>query len=233
MTLNTLEIAWQPSLAHKRSNILVLGAEGFIGKNIEYWLEDKYYLFTPTHKQLDLNSAVQVDKYFQDRYFDVVIHCASVGGRRNKPDLRRHFDINYNMFANILNNKEHYKYLINIGSGADRLGTWYGKSKRVIAHIIKEHKNMVNLRCFGVWGNLEAKDRFPTYCQTHDSITIEDKMMRFIHVDDLVKIIDVIIQKWPNKREYTLGEPVKLSDFAKAINPKIKITISGQGQDYI
>src|SRR3990167_7632460 len=112
--------------------------------------------------------------------------------------------------------------------------TWYGKSKRIISMIIKEDPNMINLKCYGVWGKYEKPDRFPTTCIMSDEITIEDKLMRYIHVDELVKIVDMINKKWPKtKREVTIGEPILLSKFAKQLNPNIKVIIKGKGKDYI
>ena len=233
--LTTLEINSKPLLKAKKPRIWLTGAEGFIGHNILEQLGEKYDIYTPTHEDLDLVNSVDVEGYLADKYFDVVIHCACVGGRRNLPDEKIHFDINYDMFENILENKEHFKYLINIGSGADVLETWYGKAKRVIAQIIREHKNMINLRCFGVWGKYEKPDRFPTICLMSDEVTIpEDKKMRYIHVDELVKIVDKLIQQWPkvNKR-YDLGEPILLSKFAKQLNPNIKVMVTGRGKDYV
>ena len=222
-----------PFLNPKRLKVWITAADSFIAHNILEQLD--YDFITTTHEQLDLTSSEAVNAFLRPLYFDYVIHTACIGGRRNGTDDQTIFDDNYNMFENLLTNQNHYTYLINIGSGADQLDTWYGKAKYVIAEIIKEHTNMINIRCFGVWGKHEKPDRFPTYCRTHDKVVIdEDKLMRYIHVDGLVKIVDSIIQKWPTmKREMILGEPVLLSEFARQLNPNIKVVIKGKGKDYV
>ena len=231
--LNTSETYSEPLLKARRPNIWITAGNSFIAKNIFEQLD--YDFVATTHDQLDLVDPEVVGAFQKDKYFDYVIHTACVGGRRDEDDNQSIFDDNYDMFENLLANEHHFKYLINIGSGADRFDTWYGKSKRVIANIIKIKKNMVNLRCFGVWGKYEKLDRFPSTCIMSDEITIpEDKLMRYIHVDGLVKIIDGLINKWPkNKREMTLGEPILLSEFAKQLNPSIKVIIQGKGEDYV
>lgn len=232
MILNTSE-QHSEILFTKRPSVYITAANSFIARNIMEQLD--YDFTTTTHNELDLTSEIEVEEFFKDNYFDYIIHTACIGGRRNQPDTVETFDANYDMFENLIANQDHFGYLINFGSGADKLNTWYGKSKRVIANIIKGHKNMVNLRCFGVWGKYEKEDRFPTYCQTHDEVIIEeDKLFRYIYIDSLVKIIDGLIKKWPKtKREMTLGEPILLSEFAKQLNPNIKVIIKGKGEDYI
>ena len=233
----------KPKLKPKLNSCWVTSANSFIAKNILEQLKGKYVFTTTTHQELDLCDSEAVNAFLKDKYFDCVIHTACVGGRGasspNFKDTQDIFDKNYNMFENLLNNQDRFKYLINFGSGADKFNTdkynnWYGKAKRVIALIIKEHKNMINIRLYGVWGKYEDETRFPTYCTTHDTVDIEDKLMRYINVDKLVKIVDGIIQRWPKgKREMTAGEPIRSSEFAKILNPNIKVNIKGKGEDYI
>jgi len=231
-TLNISEIPSEPFLKPKRISVLITAKRSFIARNI---LEQLDYDFTAIGREdVDLTNSKAVSDFLKNLYFDYVIHTACVGGRRNYSDDRKIFDDNYGMFENLLDNRNHYKYLINFGSGADQSNTEYGKAKRVIRDIIKEKSNMVNLRCFGIWGKYEKPDRFPTICLMSDEIIIEEnKLMRYIHVDDLVKIIDGLIKKWPNKREIIVGEPILLSEFAKQLNPSIKIIIKSKGKDYI
>ena len=66
--------------------ILVTGGSGFIGRNIIKFLGKDYDLYTPTRSQLDLSDEEEVKKYLQNKFFDVVIHCAIIGGRRTRPD---------------------------------------------------------------------------------------------------------------------------------------------------
>lgn len=204
----------------------------FIAKNI---MEQLPYKFTATtHSELDLTDTQAVDSFFKDKHFDIVIHTARVGGRRNQEDTVLDGLENVIMFENLMINRHCYDILINIGSGAEVTPTtYYGASKKVIADYISRIDRMYNLRCWGIWGKYEAKDRFPTYCQTHDSIEIKDKLMRYIHVDDLIKKIEWIIETKPTQKLFNMGTPILLSEFAKQLNPKIKVKITGKGIDYV
>ena len=61
--------------------ILITGGNGFIGRNLIKTLNKEYEIFAPLSSELDLTSTESVEKYFQNKYFDVVIHCAIKGGR--------------------------------------------------------------------------------------------------------------------------------------------------------
>lgn len=211
---------------------LVTAKNSFVAKNI---IEQLPYGFTAlTRKELDLVETKSVDAFFENKYFDVVIHTARVGGRRNEPDLETDALENIIMFENLLVNRHHYGILINIGSGAEiKPKTYYGAAKAQIARYIRGINTMYNLRCWGVWGKYEAEDRFPTYCQTHNKVKIEDKLMRYIHVNDLIKKIEWIIETRPKQRLFKMGKIVRLSEFARELNPNIKIAIIGNKEDYV
>jgi dTDP-4-dehydrorhamnose reductase len=60
--------------------ILITGANGYVGKSLYAALKDKYKITTLTRKELDLNNSSQVNDFFKNKYFDVVLHCAVKGG---------------------------------------------------------------------------------------------------------------------------------------------------------
>jgi hypothetical protein len=66
------------------------------------------------------------------------------------------------MYYNLLENKEHFGKLINIGSGAEvlSLDTPYGLSKNIIYNSILNTDNFYNLRVFAVFDNNELDRRF-------------------------------------------------------------------------
>src|SRR3990167_3099773 len=213
------------------TSVFVTARNSFIARNI---MEQLPYEFTATtHKELDLIDTRDVDNFFKDKHFDVVIHTACVGGRTNGPDDELIGLENLVMFENLLINRHRFDMFINIGSGAEvKPTTYYGAAKKAIANYIEKLDRMYNLRCWGVWGKYEAEDRFQTYCQTHDIVEIEEKYMRYIHVNDLVKKIEWIIETKPKQKLFEMGNPILLSEFAKQLNPKIKIVITGKGKDY-
>ena len=61
--------------------ILVTGANGFIGRNLTAALTE-HEVTKLTRQIVDLTNRKVVDEYFKDKSFDVVLHCAMVGGRR-------------------------------------------------------------------------------------------------------------------------------------------------------
>ena len=65
--------------------ILITGTDGYIGKSLCYGLKD-YNITGINRKICDLTDSKQVNEFFKDKYFDVVIHCAASGGSRLKKD---------------------------------------------------------------------------------------------------------------------------------------------------
>ena len=231
-TLNISEIPFDPLLKPKRLKVWITAKNSFIAKNIMEQLD--YDFISTTHKELDLLDTQAVDDFLKDKFFDVVIHTARIGGRRNEPDMEIDALENIVMFENLLINRHCFDILINIGSGAEiKPTTYYGSAKFHIAEYIERLDRMYNLRCWGVWGKYEKSDRFPTYCQTHNEVEIEEKLMRYIHVDSLIKKIEWIIETRPKQKLFIMGEPILLSKFAKQLNPNIKVIIKSKGKDYI
>lgn len=58
--------------------ILVTGASGFVGSRfVERW-RNEYVMFTPTHAELDVTDAVQVERYIVESTPQVVVHLAAI-----------------------------------------------------------------------------------------------------------------------------------------------------------
>ena len=108
-------------------NIFLTGSNGYIGRNLVEQLHKKYYLLTPSHKELDLLDEKAVDKFFNKNKVDVVINCAVIGGSRKEEHVNSSLSGNLRIFFNILKNKHKFKKMIHLGSGAE-----YDKSKPII-----------------------------------------------------------------------------------------------------
>ena len=78
-------------------NILITGVNGYIGKSLSENLKG-YNLTCINRKVCDLTDSEQVNNFFNDKDFDVVIHCAVVGGSRLKKDSNKVFINNIKMF---------------------------------------------------------------------------------------------------------------------------------------
>jgi len=191
--------------------ILITGGSGFVGRNIARVLDPDYDIYTPTSSQLDFTDSKEVEKYFQNKFFDVVIHCAINGGRRNRQDSAFTLQENLKMFFNLMNNRGRFDRFINFSSGADFDKTKnininnhnleesypiqpYDMSKNIISRILKINSTAYNLRIYGVFGIDEEPDRFfrsnILRSKSGDPIEIhQDRYFDFIYIEDLILVI--------------------------------------------
>ena len=61
-----------------KKKILVTGASGFLGRRVVRYYKDKYLVFAPSHKEMDICDEQQVQKVFLQWNPDIVIHCAAI-----------------------------------------------------------------------------------------------------------------------------------------------------------
>ena len=179
-----------------RIKILITGGNGYIAKSLYNSLKDKYDITSITRQDFDLTDSKATGLWFKDKYFDIIIHTAVVGGSRLKPEDSSIMDQNLQMYYNLLTYKNHYKKFIHFGSGAEiHLDTPYGWSKNVIHKSILEKDNFYNIRIFGVFDENEIDTRFiksniKRYINKEAIQIFEDKMMDFIYMPDLISIVD-------------------------------------------
>ena len=156
-----------------KTSILLTGSTGFIGRNIHEQLRDTYLFHIPSHKDLDLTDLNSVNTYFSSHPIDVVIHCASLGGRRNSLYIPDSVEKNLRMFFNIVRQKHFFKKMIYLGSGAEydknrqmskvkesQFGDnipqdQYGFYKYFCSRYAAYDPQIINLRLFGVFGKYE------------------------------------------------------------------------------
>ena len=58
--------------------LLVTGASGFLGSRIVNFYKDKYEVYAPTHKEMDITDEISVNRVLNQYRPDVVIHCAAI-----------------------------------------------------------------------------------------------------------------------------------------------------------
>ena len=85
--------------------ILITGSKGYIGVALYNALKDRYKVVGLSKEDIDLTDLNQVKEFFQNKYFDVVIHCAIVGGGRLDVNL---ILANYSTLAQVLKSKIHF-----------------------------------------------------------------------------------------------------------------------------
>jgi GDP-L-fucose synthase len=183
--------------------ILITGANGYVGKSLHTALKNKYDVTAITRGEVDLTDAVAMYKFFQSKQnFDVVLHCAAVGGSRLKEDDWNIVDSNLIMYYNLLQFRDHYTRLIYFGSGAETYMPKepYGYSKKVIAKSILNKDNFFNIKIFGVFDENELDTRFikasiKKYINKEAIQIHEVKFMDFFYMQDLVKVVEYYINE--------------------------------------
>jgi dTDP-4-dehydrorhamnose reductase len=221
-------------------NILITGANGFIGSNLMTMLADipNAKLFAGTRDTIDLYSSKSVREYIEKNEITKIVHCAIEGGRRNVIDPPDIVYRNILMAQNLIQCQEEKDTFINIASGAEfdlkediykederalgyRIPTdYYGFSKNMIARNVLGYHNGINLRVFGCFYHNEKSDRFIKtnilrYLKDEPIIIFQDKYMDFIYMEDLAKVIKYLLIK---------TEKFRLEHFDKDINMSYRVS---------
>ena len=209
--------------------IFLTGAAGFIGRNIKEQLGDKYRLYAPSSKELDLGDGRAVEKFFRAHTPDVVIHAAKIGGTRKIQSTAEITVANMRMFFNLVRCERYFQKMIFLGSGAE-----YDNSRPLIrvreedfdkfvplesfffykyacSKYIEKADNIVNLRLFGIYGKYEDYElRFISnaiYKTLFDlPITIKQNVFfDYLYINDFVNILDYFIQNKVSHAFYNVG----------------------------
>jgi nucleoside-diphosphate-sugar epimerase len=191
------------------TKVCVLGANGFIGKNLAIYLD----WVGVTRLELDLTDQRTVEEYFKAHTYDVVIHCAVMGGSRLKVDDGEVIYKNLLMFENVV--RVFKGKLIYFSSGAALRGNPptdpYGLSKWLIDRRIETIPNAYSLRIWGCYGPGELPTRFSAVCKRDGHVIIErDRYFDFIDVEDVKKVVLEYVKGHRNDKQYNLVYPEKL-----------------------
>ncbi|WP_170826917.1 NAD-dependent epimerase/dehydratase family protein [Magnetovibrio blakemorei] len=237
--------------------VLVLGSNGFIGRNIVEYLEPKaFHVFSPKRQELNLLETEAVEAYLKNLRPDVVIFSAV-----NIQSLAE----NLQMYFNVERCSEYFGKMITIGSGAeydmrhyypmmseDYFGQYvpcdtYGLSKYVMSNDIeKKPRNIVNLRVLGIFGKYEDYTRrfiSNNICKAIAGLGVtinQDMKFDFIYVNDFIKILESFFTKETQYRNYNIctGKPLGLRDIANVIcdvlpgNEKVTVKEEGLKPEY-
>jgi nucleoside-diphosphate-sugar epimerase len=214
--------------------VCVLGAGGFIGRNL---LKNTDWVGVTRH-DLDLTDQCAVEKYFYEHEYDVVIHCAVIGGSRLKQDDGDVAYKNILMFENVVrvfNGK-----LIYFSSGAALRGNPptdpYGLSKWVIDRRIETISDAYSLRIWGCYGDGELPTRFSAVCKREKHVIIDkDRYFDFIDVKHVKCIVKQYVDGEIHDKEFDLVYEKKLllSQWAEKFGASWEIRdVSGLGEPY-
>jgi nucleoside-diphosphate-sugar epimerase len=217
--------------------VCVLGSNGFIGKNLLTC--DPTWVGVPREK-LDLTIQKDVEIFFKNNTFDVVIHCAVVGGSRLEKDNGDVCYKNLLMFENVARCRYCFKKLLYFSSGASRRGSLptdpYGFSKWLIDKRIESLPNVYSLCIWGCYGPGELPTRFSAVCKREGHVIIpQDCYFDFIDVEDVKSIVLDYCKYGGNQyRNLTYqGPKKKLSEWATFFGATFTIEKEGLGPAYV
>jgi nucleoside-diphosphate-sugar epimerase len=184
-----------------KKSILITGGNGYIATSLYKTLKDKYNITIITRKDFDLTDYTATCMFLENKYFDIIIHTAVVGGNRLLEENESILKTNLDMYYNLINNKEHFDRFISFGSGAELEWptSYYGYSKQIIAESMSKRDYCLNLRIFAVFDENELDRRFIKsniirYINKEPMLIHKDKEMDFFYMKDLVNLVDYYIQ---------------------------------------
>jgi dTDP-4-dehydrorhamnose reductase len=212
--------------------VCVLGANGFIGKNI---LNGTDWIGV-TRYDVNLLNQIEVEEYFKNHKYDVVIHCAASIDQVSMNTTYK----NITMFENVV--RVFKGKLVYFSSGAAQRGNPpsdpYGLSKWIIEQRIKTIPNVYCLRIWGCYGPGELPSRFSAVCKRDGHVIIEkDRYFDFVSIETICEIVQQYVTS--NKKlvkYYDLVNPKKmlLSEWAHFFDATYEIRdTSGLGEPYI
>jgi dTDP-4-dehydrorhamnose reductase len=227
--------------------ILVTGSNGYIAKSIINYLGDDHEIVPVSRQILDLSNTEQVDEFFKDDFFDVVIHCAFVGGNRLVVDDMSVYEQNLLIYNNIHKNKDRFDRLITFGSGIELsdCDKPYCLSKKDIRESVLKTDKFYNIRVYAVFDENELDRRFIKSClnnviQGKPMVINQNKFMDFFYMKDLITVVKYYLSTDNPPKEIDCSYQTKhtLLDVAKIINKitnkkDIKIINEGMTESYI
>jgi nucleoside-diphosphate-sugar epimerase len=166
--------------------VCVLGSGGFIGGHIAKAFPGCVAL---TRNNLDLTNEEAVNEYFSKNEFDVIFHCAVVGGSRLQKDDWSVLQKNISMFFNVFNaSKNSLVYYFSSGAALKKRDEPYGLSKWIIEQF-KSSRVQV-LRVWGCFGPGEPSTRFLSTAKRDGHVTIHnDVEFDFFHIYDVIEFV--------------------------------------------
>jgi nucleoside-diphosphate-sugar epimerase len=216
--------------------VCVLGSNGFIGSNLLYLYPT--WVGVPREK-LNLTIQKDVDMYFENNEFDVVVHCAVIGGSRLKEDTGEVCYKNLLMFENVVRHIDKFDKLIYFSSGASKRGNPptdpYGLSKWLIDKRVTHIPKVYSLCIWGCYGPGEWSTRFSAVCKEKGHVIIpQDKYFDFIAVEEVAETVHKYCTQGGEKF-YNLAqtEKMKLSEWATKFGATFTIERKGLGEPYI
>lgn len=223
--------------------ILLTGAgpHGFIGRNLAPALRERYEVFAPSSRELNLCAYDALARYVDAHRIDTMIHGAVQNITRvGAEDAMLH---DMQMFYNVEKLSGRLDKVLYFGSGAEfdkrlpmerireeELGRsvpadYYGLEKYAMALRARESRNLYNLRLFGIFGRYEEwQSKFISNlcCKAVYDLPLtvrQNCMFDFLYIDDLIPVVIWFLEHTPRYHDYNVctGQPVDLVSIAKTV----------------
>ena len=99
-------------------SILITGGNGNLAKMIRTHLSSEFNITSITRADFDMIDGKAIERYLSDKQFDILIHTAICGGRRDKEETGEVVYQNLLMFENFMKFSYKFGIIINLDSGA-------------------------------------------------------------------------------------------------------------------
>lgn len=223
--------------------ILLTGAgpRGFVGRNLAPRLRERYEVFTPSSRELDLCEYGLLAAYIEEHRIEAVIHSALQSVVHTGPEDAMLHDLQ--MFYNLEKLSGQLEKVLYFGSGAEfdkrlpmenireeALGRsvpdwYYGLEKYIMALRARESRNIYNLRLFGIFGKYEhwqSKFISNLCCKAMYGLPLsirQNCLFDYLYVEDLAPIVVWFLEHEPNFHDYNVctGRPVSLREIADVV----------------
>lgn len=227
--------------------ILLLGANGFIGRNFKEYMSQfgAYKLYTPSSRELNVLNESAVKDYLQYMRPDVVVHAAVCRNPKYFPmgSPLSELEQDLRMFYNLEKYSDLYGKMIYFGSGAELDKTHdissaaesdyrngvpennYGFAKYIIGKAIDQSSNIYNMRVFGLFGKYENwRTTFISgaCCKAIKRLPItirQNTYFDYLDIDDFCPIIKWFIDEIPKYHTYNIcsGKKIDLLTIAEKV----------------
>ena len=221
--------------------VLVTGASGFVGRNLAESLSDRYVIFAPSHRELDLLDALQVEQYIAAHQIDTVVHAAIHVPMFHGAEKEFYNDMQ--MFLNLERISGRLEKLIYFGSGAEydkrfdirmaaeeEIGktipaSEYGLAKYTMNRLARCSDRIYNLRLFGIFGKYELwhiKFLSNLCCKAVFGLPLtvrKECWFDFLFIEDLPDIVSWFIEHTPQFHDYNIchGREYRLTELAELV----------------
>ena len=238
------------------------GSRGFIGRNIAPKLRERYELFTPGSKELNLTDYDAVARYLEKNKIDTVIHGAAQSLIHTGPEDVMLHDLQ--MYFNLDKLAGQLDRMLFFGSGAvydKRISVenvtendvgrsipadYYGLNKYIMTLHARQSRNIYDLRLFGIYGRYEhwqSKFISNLCCKAVYNLPLtirQNAKYDFLYIDDLPPVIEWFLENNPRYHDYNVCtgkqiELIRIAETVRMVSGKdlpIIINAEGWGKSY-